>query len=134
MSKSIQVAAMAVALALVPPDLALARQSGSLPLSEIITMSKPYPNLLLQIRLELVRANTTRDKITCKSDQLEGAWKKLSASRVGPYQCLIGKRLLTVTTTPTYFDERGYKISQRAPDLAMKAVRVEEAKLKWTWK
>jgi hypothetical protein len=113
---------------------AAALQGGSLPLTDVIALAKPYPNLLLQIRLELVRANTTRDKVVCTADRLDGTWKRLSAARVGPYQCLIGRRALTVTTTPTYYDERGYKLSPRAPDLSIKAVRIDQKNLKWTWK
>jgi hypothetical protein len=113
---------------------AAALQGGSLPLTDVIALAKPYPNLLLQIRLELVRANTTRDKVVCTADRLDGNWKRLSAARVGPYACTIGRRTLTVATKPTYYDERGYKLSPRAPDLGIKAVRVEETNLKWSWK
>jgi hypothetical protein len=110
-----------------------ARVPAKIPLSEVIALAKPYPNLLLQIRLELVRANTTRDKVTCTSDKLDGAWLKLNAAHVGPYQCQIGKRKLAVSTTPVFYDARGYKLSPRAADVTANAARIQETKLKWTW-
>jgi hypothetical protein len=113
--------------------LAPGRASMPVPLADVIALAKPYPNLVLQIRLELVRANTTRDKVVCSADRLDGTWIKIKNARVGPYRCQIGKRNLALTTTPLFYDTRGYKLSPTSADVALKAVRVQETKLKWTW-
>ena len=113
--------------------LAPARTSMQVPLADVIALAKPYPNLVLQIRLELVRANTTREKVVCTADQLDGTWLKIKTARVGPYRCQIGRRTLAVSTTPLFYDTRGYKISPTAADVTLKAARVQETKLKWTW-
>lgn len=122
-----------VASATAATALAPARSSMQVPLADVIALAKPYPNLVLQIRLELVRANTTREKVVCTADQLDGAWLKIKNARVGPYRCQIGKRTLALSTTPLFYDTRGYKISATAADVALKAARVQETKLKWTW-
>jgi hypothetical protein len=125
-----------VLLACAPAASALspARATMPVPLSEVVALAKPYPNLLLQIRLELVRANTTRDKVTCTAEQLEPVWIKFKNARIGPYRCQIGKRNLAITTTPQFFDERGYKLKPTAADVTIKAARLQESKLKWQWK
>jgi hypothetical protein len=111
-----------------------ARVAAKVPLIDVTTLAKPYPNLLLQIRLELLRANLSRDKVTCTGDQMDGTWHQMKTAVIGPYQCKIGRRTLVVTTTPVFYDAKGYRLSPTAADVALKATRVQETKLKWTWR
>jgi hypothetical protein len=110
------------------------RVAGQVPLTDVMTLANPYPNLVLEIRLQLVAANTTRDKVLCRGNLVAGAGPALLATSVGPYVCKVGQRTLTLSTTPVFYDARGYKLKPSAPDFANKAVRVQESKLKWQWK
>jgi hypothetical protein len=109
-------------------------QGGTLPLSEVLDIAKPYPNLTTQVRLRLIASNTTRETITCTGQRLSNTWTALSGARIAPYVCAIGKRTLTVTAEQIYYDKAGYKLKPTDPALATKAAKVVESRLKWSWK
>ncbi len=109
-------------------------QGGSLSLGEVLDVAKPYPNLTTQVRLRLIASNTTKDKVTCSAQRFSNTWTGLSGARLAPYVCPIGKRTLTITTEPTYYDKAGYKLKPSDPALAVKAAKVTESRLKWSWK
>ncbi len=112
---------------------ALARTTGSVPLGAVVALAKPYPNLLLEIRLQLLRANLKRDTVACQASELDTPWTKLNGVRLGPYTCRLGTRTLTVTTVPVYYDQRGKRLDARDPALAAKTTKVTETQLKWRW-
>ena len=58
----------------------------------------------------------------------------LSAARAAPYVCPFGKRTLTITAEPTYYDKAGYRLKASDPALPDKAVKIVENRLKWSWK
>jgi hypothetical protein len=109
-------------------------QGGSIPLGEVLDVAKPYPNLTTQVRLRLIASNTTKEKVTCSAQRFANTWAGLGGARIAPYICPIGKRTLTITAEPTYYDKAGYKLKQNDPALAAKAVKVVESRLKWSWK
>ena len=109
-------------------------QGGSLPLSDVLVVAKGYPNLVTQVRLRLVATGQKADKVVCTAQRLDNRWAGLSGARIAPYICPVGKRTLTVTATPTYYDKAGYKLKTSDPALAAKAVRVVESRLQWSWK
>lgn len=107
---------------------------GSLPLADVLEVAKPYPNLILQVRLQLVRANLKRDQVVCAARRFGPEWPALGGGRLAPYECAIGKRTLVVTATQIYFDRNGRKVSASDADLARKAARLKENGLTWSWK
>jgi hypothetical protein len=109
-------------------------QGGSIPLAEVLEVAKPYPNLTTQVRLRLIASNTTKEKVTCSAQRFANTWTALGGVRVGPYVCPIGKRTLTITAEPTYYDKAGYKLKVSDPGLATTATKVVESRLKWSWK
>jgi hypothetical protein len=107
---------------------------GSLPLTDVLEVAKPYPNLLTQTRVWLLAAGLKKEQVSCSGDRYSNAWIGLGGRRVAPYVCPIGKRTLTVTATPVYYDRNGYRLNASDPQLQAKAMRVAETRLKWTWK
>lgn len=109
-------------------------QGGSVPLVEVLDLAKPYPNLTTQVRLRLIASNTTKEKVTCTAQRFANTWTGLGGARLAPYVCPIGKRTLTITAEPTYYDKAGYKLKATDPTLSAKAAKVVESRLKWSWK
>jgi hypothetical protein len=109
-------------------------QGGSIPLDEVLAVAKPYPNLTTQVRLRLIASNTSKDKVTCSAQRFANTWTGLGGARLAPYVCPIGKRTLTITAEPTYYDKAGYKLKSNDIALAVKAAKVVESRLKWSWK
>jgi hypothetical protein len=109
-------------------------QGGSLPLGDVMAVAKPYPNLLLQVRLELVRANLKRDTVTCAAGRYDNRWLQLGATRLAPYECRIGQRTLVITASQTYYDRNGKRLAPADAATPAKAAKVRESGLKWSWK
>jgi hypothetical protein len=107
---------------------------GSMPLTDVLAVAKPYPNLLLQVKLELVRANLKRDQVICAAERFDNRWVALSGGRLAPYECKIGTRTLVVSAAQTYYDKAGHRLKPTDAALPAKAVKVQEARLKWSWK
>jgi hypothetical protein len=124
--------ALGIAVALTLPTGA-AHAGGSLPLTEVLLAAKPYPNLVVQIRLQLVRANLKPENVMCAADRFGTEWTALRGARVGPYTCTIGKRRLSIETVRRYRDKRGAKLAETDPQLPAKAAKVTEAGFKWVW-
>lgn len=107
---------------------------GSVPLAEVLDLAKPYPNLVMQVRLQLVRANLKREQVVCSGDRFGPQWATLSGARLAPYQCVIGKRTLAIAASQSYFDRNGRKVKPSDPDLMRKAAKFKETGLTWSWK
>ncbi len=107
---------------------------GSVPLTEVLELAKPYPNLVLQVRLQLVRANLKREQVICTGRRFGTQWTQLGGARLGPYECAIGKQRLLVETAQTYTDVNGHKLKVGDKDLLLRAANVKEASFKWNWK
>ena len=107
---------------------------GSLPLDDILVLAKPYPNLVMQVRLELVRAGLKREQVTCSGARFGNQWTSLGGARLAPYQCPIGKRTLVVEARQSYFDRNGRRVKPDDLDLMRKAATVRETGLTWQWK
>lgn len=107
---------------------------GSLPLAELMAAAAKYPNLIQQVRLQLLAAGLKKEQVTCSAERFSNQWEHLGGARLGPYDCPIGKRVLRVTTTATYFDRNGHRVKADDPALRAKAKRVAEGGFKWTWK
>lgn len=113
---------------------ALAQQGGSLPLTDVMQIVKPYPNLAVQIRVALAQASLKQSAVICTGQRFPSAWAHLAGVGHAPYECRIGSKTLHVVAVPTYYDTRGYKLDPKAKDLAEKAKRVEERRVRWQWK
>jgi hypothetical protein len=112
----------------------LSEQGGSLPLAEVLDLAKPYPNLVTQVRLRLVASNLKKEQVTCSGQRLANTWPQLAGRRLAPYSCTIGRRTVTITADQLFYDKAGYKLKAGDPDLAVKATKVVESRLKWSWK
>ena len=108
--------------------------SGSVPLTAVLGLAKPYPNLLLEIRLQLVAADVKREQVTCTGEQLGPEWVALAGGTRGPYSCRIGKRQLIVQTVPTYADKAGHRVKPGDPALPARAAKLVEKRLTWQWR
>jgi hypothetical protein len=109
-------------------------QGGSLPLGAVLDVAKPYPNLLLQVRLQLVRANLKRDAVMCGAGRHDARWVRLGGARLAPYECKIGSRTLVITAAQTYFDQNGKRLTPSDAATPAKAAKLKESGLKWSWK
>jgi hypothetical protein len=109
-------------------------QSGGMPLEAVLAVAKPYPNLLLQVRLQLVRANLKRDAVTCGAGRHDARWTQLSGARLAPYECKIGRQTLVITAAQTYYDRNGKRLTLSDTTTPAKASKVTESSLKWSWK
>jgi hypothetical protein len=132
------IAAALVIIAATPASAQLAtppvKQGGSMPLEAVMAVAKPYPNLLLQVRLELVRANLKRDAVNCGAGRHDARWVQLSGARLAPYECKIGTRTLVITAAQTYYDRNGRRLLAADVTTPAKAAKVKESGLKWSWK
>ena len=111
-----------------------AEQGGSIPLTEVLAVAKPYPNLVTQVKLRLLASGLKSEQVTCGAKRFPNAWVALGAARAAPYVCPFGKRTLTITAEPTYYDKAGYRLKASDPALPGKATKVVENRLKWSWK
>jgi hypothetical protein len=109
-------------------------QGGSMPLEAVLAVAKPYPNLLLQVRLQLVRANLKRDAVMCGAGRYDAQWVQLNGARLAPYECKIGAQTLVVTAAQTYYDRNGKRLAPADLTTPAKAAKVKEGGLKWSWK
>lgn len=107
---------------------------GSLPLIEVMAVATRYPNLLSEIRLQLLAAGLKRDAVTCAADRFSSDWAHMGGARVAPYDCSIGSRTLRITAVPTYFDRNGHRVKADDTDIRAKAVSMAQSGLKWQWK
>jgi hypothetical protein len=107
---------------------------GSMPLEAVLAVAKPYPNLLLQVRLQLVRANLKRDAVMCGAGRYDARWTQLNGARLAPYECKIGARTLVVSAAQTYYDRNGKRLAPADATTPAKAAKVKESGLKWSWK
>jgi hypothetical protein len=107
---------------------------GSLPLADVVEIAKPYPNLTLQVRLQLVRASLKREQVVCTASRFGNQWTNLGGARLAPYECPIGKRTLVVTANQIFYDRNGRKVAPGDPELMRKAAKVKENGLVWRWK
>lgn len=112
---------------------AAGEQSARVPLAEVLALARDYPNLYLQVRLQLVRANLKRDDVSCAARSLPASLGKLAGTAVAPYSCTIGKRTVEITARQTFYDANGHKLGSAAASMA-KAVRVAQANLTWRWR
>ena len=101
--------------------------------AEVLALARDYPNLYLQVRLQLVRANLKRDDVSCAARSLPASLGKLAGTAVAPYSCTIGKRTVEITARQTFYDANGHKLGSAAASMA-KAVRVAQANLTWRWR
>jgi hypothetical protein len=109
-------------------------QGGSMPLEAVLAVAKPYPNLLLQVRLQLVRANLKRDAVTCGAGRYDARWTQLSGARLAPYECKIGRQTLVISAAQTFYDRNGKRLAPGDVTTPAKAAKVKESGLKWSWK
>lgn len=131
--RGLAVLARAATLATASTFAVMAGEIARVPLARVLDIAKPYPNLLLEVRLALVRAGATRDGVACQAQELGREWVKLAGQAIGPYACKIGTRTLVITTSPLFATAGGHKIAQRDRDLPAKAARVTEKRLAWHW-
>lgn len=99
-----------------------------------MAVAQPYPNLLVEVRLELVRAGLKRDDVVCRGRRFGREWIALEGARHAPYQCKIGGRTLSIAGRQTYFDANGHRLKPDDPQLPRRAARVVEAGLTWQWR
>ena len=109
-------------------------QGGSIPLAEVLAVAKPYPNLVTQVKLRLLASGLKTEQVSCGAKRFPTAWGGLGAARAAPDVCSFGKRTLTITAEPTYYDKAGYRLKASDPALPDKAVKIVESRLKWSWK
>ena len=131
--------ALALCAAILFPGAPVAQRAvpgtgGSLPLTDVMAFAAKYPNLVQQIRLQLLAAGLDKGKVVCSAERFSNQWPQLGGARIGPYVCAIGKRTLRITTAATYYDRNGHRLKSDDPMLAAKAARVIESGFKWTWK
>jgi hypothetical protein len=117
-----------------PPQFPPPTQGGSMPLEAVLAVAKPYPNLLLQVRLQLVRANLKRDAVTCGAGRYDARWTQLSGARLAPYECKIGRQTLVISAAQTFYDRNGKRLAPGDVTTPAKAAKVKESGLKWSWK
>jgi len=129
----IGIASLMVA-ALAQVGAAVGQQGGSLPLSDVMKVGERYPNLILEIRLQLVRAGLKRDAVICSADRLDNTWTHLGGSRIAPYNCSIGRRQLVVQAETVYHDGSGRRLDPARPETRARAQTISERRLKWRWR
>jgi hypothetical protein len=109
-------------------------QGGSMPLEAVLAVAKPYPNLILQVRLQLVRANLKREAVSCGAARYDARWAQLSGTRLAPYECKFGLQTLVISASQTYYDRNGKRLLPADTSTPAKATKVKESGLKWNWK
>jgi hypothetical protein len=106
----------------------------SVPLTEVLARARTSPQVQLLVRLQLKRAKLRRDDVLCQAHVVDRSWMRLGGTVVGPYDCQIGPRILTLTATPRYTDASGARL--RGAEIGMKeqATRVDEQQFRWRWR
>jgi len=112
---------------------AAAGATGSVPLRDVMKAASNTTHLNTEITLALYREQLKKDEIFCAGAKLANDWKRLSGTRVGPYECRLGGRKLMITTKPVYFDANGHMLAAGDAELKSKAVRLIETGIKWSW-
>jgi hypothetical protein len=101
---------------------------------QVLAIAKPYPNLVQQVRLALIRAGLQATAVSCASRPATPAAPRLAGQRTGPYDCRIGFRRLQVVTRVVYFDKSGRRLDPADPASVQRAERIAERGLTWSWK
>lgn len=99
-----------------------------------MTAAARYPNLLHQIRLQLLLAGRKKSQVVCTAERFSNRWEHLGGARVGTYECRIGGRALRITTLKAYYDRNGHRLDDDDPATTAKAARVVESGFKWAWR
>jgi len=107
---------------------------GSLPLADVIERMKRYPNLVQQIKLELVRVGLKREAVVCSGQRFGREWKMLGGERTLPYRCELGRRRLAIDGQRVYLDAAGKRLEASDPKLTERAARVLESRITWVWR
>ena len=107
---------------------------GPVTLNDVLELARPYPNLVFEIRAELVRAGLRRDDVVCDGWRFGADWGRLVGARSQPYDCRIGRRTLVVSARQTFYDANGHKLAGDDPQLRRRAARLVESGLQWRWR
>jgi hypothetical protein len=108
-------------------------QSSTVPLTDVLAIAKPYPNLRQEIRLARIANTAPPAAAPCTARRLGPEWSLLAGRTIGPYRCRIGDRMLDITTAVTFFDASQHKIASDAPQVMSKAKTLMESRLVWRW-
>jgi hypothetical protein len=119
--------ALLFALAAVP-----AWADGTLGLDEVLLAVGKAPKLVAAIQAELDKNGLKVGDVTCLGARHGNHWKYLSAFRAAPYECKIGKRMVTIEADRVYFDARGTILDDDKID-PKRAKTFKEDKFRWTW-
>ncbi len=131
---SISLAALATAnVAYAQKTVVPQAQSSTVPLADVLTIAKPYPNLRQEIRLARIASPAPAAAQPCTARRLGPEWALLAGRTIGPYRCRIGERVLDITTAVTFFDASKHKIASDAPQVTSKAKTLLESRLVWRW-
>jgi hypothetical protein len=103
-------------------------------LTRVLEIAKPYPNLVQQVRLALIRAGVKGDAVSCTSRPAPAAAPALAGRRTGPYECRIGARRVHIVTRIVFTDRSGRRLDASEPASLAKAATFDERGLKWSWR
>jgi hypothetical protein len=129
-----------VSIAMLPSVLASAQKAGDtaemgkIPLTQVLMVAAPYPNLRQSVKLALISAGQDKAAIQCTGTKLGVAWGALALRTIGPYRCVIGQRTLMIATQPVFYSAGGHRLVVTDKAQLGKASRVVESRLQWTWK
>ena len=124
------VAIAAAALAISCPAWA----GGSIPLSEVLEVTKSSTALTEEVSKSLASAKTGSDEVVCSATRLGRHFESLGGARIAPYECEIGGRVLEVEAKVRMFDKEGTELKSGDPEAPAKAAKVTEEDFQWTWR
>ena len=127
-----RIAFTAIVLLFALPGVACA--GGSVSLSEVMELSSNTRGLHQELTRSLGAAQSEADDVTCSATRIGRHLGALGGARVGPYECRIGNRIVTIRSKVELLDSEGRALQNDDPGVATRAVAARESEFEWEWR
>ena len=104
---------------------------GSVALSDVLSLTRGVPDLEPAVNKAAEDADEQVDGIACEATRLGNQYALIGGSRIGPYNCPIGDKVLEVESQVDFLDEGG-NVIDKSEDEGQRAAGVREKDFKWT--
>ena len=107
---------------------------GSLGMEDLLQRVANEPRLVAEIKAALASNALSVDDQGCYGERFGHSWPNLTGLRAAPYECEIGKRVVTISADQIFFDNKGRKLGNPRTANPKRAETFKESNFKWKWR